>query len=987
MIVQMEKASASSSRELAQSLYDKNIELENRRRKSAQARVPSDPNAWQQMRENYEAIILEDHNFSEQHNIEYALWQLHYRRIEEFRAHLSAASASSGSTASQTVRGSSNRPNRVLKIRLQFKTFLSEATGFYHDLILKVRAKYGLPIGHLSDDSENQFVMEKDGKKSVEMKKGLISCHRCLIYLGDLARYKGLYGESDSKNRDYAAASSYYLQAASLWPSSGNPHHQLAILATYSGDELVAVYRYFRSLGIDNPFSTARDNLIVAFEKNRQSYFHLHGDSKTSAIRQSPGRTSGRGRGKGEAKIQTKDAKIDTNSTIETTSSIHETYKAFATRFVRLNGILFTRTSLETFGEVLSLVSSALQELLSSGPQEELNFGPETVDNGLVIVRFVSILLFTVNNLKEETEGQSYADIVQRTVLLQNALIAMYELMGLIMKRCLQLSDASSSYLLPGILVFVEWMACSPDIAARIDMDDKEASVRSNFWNHCISFLNKLLSGGLVSVDDEDVTFFNMSRYEEGETDNPLALWEDFELRGFLPLQPAQAFLDFSRKHSLGGESRKEKTARANRILAAGKVLANIVRIDQKTVSFDSKMRKFFIGMEPQQSPIVVSYSGSPKSNGKIREVSTDLTANVVDMQPKAQLYVEGDVEDEVIVFKPTVIEKRIDVASKWIHQEGFERVRTATRDDSQFILDLVSATHSNLNKQNALDSNLQPFVSVSEITPNYLQSCELQSTVRSNQQSSLADGLKSLSFLENGCARDLGTHKDIEVSQTASPSVPFRQSIGVSANSIYFSEAKTSGTIARPSVDTNVSFGGAVAQGKIDTVVSSGISNGTLGWTTCSSMPASSVKVSSNRPVRHLGPPPGFNSVRPRQVNELVPGSSQNPLIDDYSWLDGYQLQSSIKGLGQIQSANQSSNLSSQYISNGNGSLGTNSFPFPGKQVSALQSEEERHKTWQDYQILESLNSHREQLPQQQFIPTPDQQHGQSIWTGHHFV
>lgn len=42
---------------------------------------------------------------------------------------------------------------------------------------------------------------------------------------------------------------------------------QLAILATYSGDELMAVYRYFRSLAVENPFATARDNLIVAFEK------------------------------------------------------------------------------------------------------------------------------------------------------------------------------------------------------------------------------------------------------------------------------------------------------------------------------------------------------------------------------------------------------------------------------------------------------------------------------------------------------------------------------------------------------------------------------------------------------------------------------------------------------------------------------------------------------------------------------------------------
>lgn len=210
-----------------------NIELENRRRRSAQARIPSDPNAWQQMRENYEAIILEDYAFSEQHNTEYALWQLHYKRIEELRAHFSAALASAGSNSSNSSNNSNNspgvptRPDRVSKIRLQFKTFLSEATGFYHDLILKIRAKYGLPLGFFSEDADNCIATDKDGKKSADMKKGLISCHRCLIYLGDLARYKGLYGEGDSKNREYNAASGYYLQAASLWPSSGNPHHQV----------------------------------------------------------------------------------------------------------------------------------------------------------------------------------------------------------------------------------------------------------------------------------------------------------------------------------------------------------------------------------------------------------------------------------------------------------------------------------------------------------------------------------------------------------------------------------------------------------------------------------------------------------------------------------------------------------------------------------------------------------------------------------------
>ena len=199
--------------------------MENKQRRSAQAQVPSDPNAWQQIRENYEAIILEDHAFSEKHNIEYALWQLHYKRIEELRAYFNAAHTSVSSKSSMGGKGPV-RPDRITKIRLQFKTFLSEATGFYHDLIMNIRAKYGLPLGYF-EDAENKIIVGKDGKKSSEMKKGLISCHRCLIYLGDLARYKGLYGGGDSKKREYAAASSYYLQAATTWPSSGNPYHQV----------------------------------------------------------------------------------------------------------------------------------------------------------------------------------------------------------------------------------------------------------------------------------------------------------------------------------------------------------------------------------------------------------------------------------------------------------------------------------------------------------------------------------------------------------------------------------------------------------------------------------------------------------------------------------------------------------------------------------------------------------------------------------------
>ena len=114
---------------------------------------------------------------------------------------------------------------------------------------------------------------------------------------------------------------------------------------------------------------------------------------------------------------------------------------------------------METFGEVFSVARSDLQELLASGPDEEYNFGSDASECRLVIIRVIAILIFTVHSVNRETENQSYAEILQRSVLLQNAFTAIFEFMGHILERCIQLNDPSTSYLLPGIMVFVEWLA------------------------------------------------------------------------------------------------------------------------------------------------------------------------------------------------------------------------------------------------------------------------------------------------------------------------------------------------------------------------------------------------------------------------------------------------------------------------------------------------------------------------------------------------
>jgi hypothetical protein len=71
-------------------------------------------------------------------------------------------------------------------------------------------------------------VTEREAPDTLPAFDAQASCHRCLIYLGDLARYKELH--SDGKAKDWAIVANYYLQAAALWPASGNPHNQVSIL-------------------------------------------------------------------------------------------------------------------------------------------------------------------------------------------------------------------------------------------------------------------------------------------------------------------------------------------------------------------------------------------------------------------------------------------------------------------------------------------------------------------------------------------------------------------------------------------------------------------------------------------------------------------------------------------------------------------------------------------------------------------------------------
>lgn len=532
---------------------------------------------------------------------------------------------------------------------------------------------------------------------------------------------------------------------------------------------------------------------------------------------------------------------------------------------------------MEIFPEVLSAVKHNLLELLPSGPDEDLNFGSDAAECRLAIVRMVAILIFNVHNVNKENENQSYADILQRSVVLQNALICTFELLGCIIECCNQLNDPSSSFLLPGIMVFVEWLACCPDVAAVSKLEEKQMNARSFFWNKCISLLNKLLSNRSVfGIEHEEETCFsNMSKYDENETANRLALPEDFELRGFLPLLPAQIILDFSRKNSFGGEGgNQEKVARVHRIVAAGKALANIVRIGQDGVYFDNKLSTFCIGSEFQISDDFHCSSLETKSN--------DPSVRVSDGAKVALGPASDEDEDEVILFKPSTNEKHVNEFPS--NLTSSEPPVPVVKENEPF-----SVGHDSFFFQNAVanvtSQSLQPFQPIMSNWAN-------------------------LNLMENGSSLKPEQIDHFEISQPAPLSVPYPRFVSTGNNyPVQVPQASVPSTF-----DSVMSFG-APANG-------------------LPTKPSSTVPLKQNpisRPVRRSGPPPGFGSVpTPKVTDDSLKTTLkyENPPVsrmDDYSWLDGY-------------SVNQTVGFGSSFDRAGpafhsNGSTGVTSFPFPGKQ------------------------------------------------------
>lgn len=167
-------------------------------------------------------MIINDCKGMELQDVEYCLWKLHYKHIDEFRKRIRQSSVSAENKKIGNSQDVASVQNNVDDHIEGFKTFLSDASLFYKDMIRKMRESCGL--------SEELLLSSKDYNSSgvpTNWPKCKYACHRFLVCLGDLARYKELCQKSDNRNCKWSVAANYYFEAAAVYPDSGNPQNQV----------------------------------------------------------------------------------------------------------------------------------------------------------------------------------------------------------------------------------------------------------------------------------------------------------------------------------------------------------------------------------------------------------------------------------------------------------------------------------------------------------------------------------------------------------------------------------------------------------------------------------------------------------------------------------------------------------------------------------------------------------------------------------------
>ncbi|KAK9838148.1 hypothetical protein WJX81_004181 [Elliptochloris bilobata] len=489
------------------------------------------------MGQAYEALLLQDYGAAQAAETEQVLWKtVFYRVIAEFRARIHKAVAA-GDKQREALR----------KVRSAFLHFLCCAEAFYQALAAKLQAVYGSVGYELSPAEASALGAALSPAAVPPPSEAPHDCRpsvcRCLICLGDLARYGAAEAE-DGGQKDWSRAERFYQLAADIFPEGGNAHNQLAVLATYADAELPAVVHYFRSLAAPQPFPVARQNLAMLFEQNRVRYEALGPPVNTAAdecARDAP-------RDRERSKVP-----------------VLRLLAEMSTRFVRLHGILFTRVSLDAAPGVAAAALADLDALLarSSATRASDAHHGAAKRSDAALLQLAAAAAFAGNHASWSPEGQrpGFSEVLQRAELRRHAMGLAFGLAARLTAAAARLGNAEEeaagalarSPLLPPLHVLLQWLTLQPEMGGPPQQPDgAEAKARADLFEALARLVPPAATGAPAGGPGVAAA-------------GAAALPEDWGLRAFGPLAKAHEALQFQQPVSRAVEG----PLRLRRLLAS----------------------------------------------------------------------------------------------------------------------------------------------------------------------------------------------------------------------------------------------------------------------------------------------------------------------------------------------------------------------------------------------------------------------------------
>uniref|UniRef100_A0A8C5N4W0 Nonsense-mediated mRNA decay factor n=1 Tax=Leptobrachium leishanense TaxID=445787 RepID=A0A8C5N4W0_9ANUR len=297
-----------------------------------------------------------------------------------------------------------------------YRTHLIAGVGFYQHLLLYIQSHYQLELQccidwthvtdpligflgvcYLGDWSTRPRFKKPVSASAKEMDWAQMACHRCLVFLGDLARYQNELALVDTEK----LAERFYYQALTVAPQIGMPFNQLGTLAGSKYYHVEATYCYMRCIHAEVSFDGAFGNLKRLYDKAAKTYHQM---KKSETRKLAP------------SKKRCKDI------------------KRFLVSFMYLQSLLQPKSSsvdsdltslcqwvLEDFNLCMFYLPSPLSLSSASEDEDEYDGGYSFLPD-LLVFRMVAICLMSVHSLKR-ADSKQYSAAIAFTLALFSHLV------------------------------------------------------------------------------------------------------------------------------------------------------------------------------------------------------------------------------------------------------------------------------------------------------------------------------------------------------------------------------------------------------------------------------------------------------------------------------------------------------------------------------------------------------------------------------------